>query len=415
MSLISHNVGASPSNYQPGNWINSTVSGAAPNVGANPTNYQPGNWVNTLLPANAYNVGTSVVGAVTIGTAPPVWALLSPDTVAPVVQNTNPSDLDTGVLKAKVLTLQVVDLGAALNPSSVRIYVEGNLAYDGSIDAFVAPYNGGSSAKSAVTNGFQFDINKTTQWGSFGTVSVQVQASDTFGNTLNTTYSFQIEDYGLPTISNNLPTGTGVLRTSAITFKTEDISESGIDQSTMDVSIGGADAILAGVFQAGWSGTIIANANNGYDVTINKTTDHASYASVTVNVSVDDNSSNNAALNWSFQVEDYLGPLISPTAPTSGQINVATSTNIVVTITDEQAVDLNTVRVLVDDGGGFVLAYEGGGSPAFKPGWDGAGSALTGGPTSYTVTIDKVSTFVENTAITVKVIADDTAANPERL
>jgi hypothetical protein len=346
----------------------------------------------------------------------PDW---EPDVVPPYLDNEDPADLDTGVLKDKILTFDLLDLESAINLATVNISVEGSIAYQGSTDTFTAPYNGGGSGKSAIVGppgGYNFTIQKTSNWTSSTNVEVRVVAEDAIGNPMDVTYNFDIEDWAGPIISANTPTGSGISKTTSIYFEADDEAlGSGVDSATLAVDVDGANAIIGGVFQSGFSGTITPDGSGGYDVTINKTGDYPSYGSIAVDVSVDDNDGNTGVLSWSFDVEDYLGPHVIPLSPTSGQTEVDIASNIRVRITDEQEVVLNTVRIEVDQGGGFELVFDGSTPPYFIPGWDGPSSALTGSSTDRTIEVDKVGSFPTNQLITVKVIADDPDANPERL
>jgi hypothetical protein len=216
-------------------------------------------------------------------------------------------------------------------------------------------------------------------------------------------------------MANNSPTGTGVVKNTPVYFELSDVGGSGIDQASLDVTIGGVAAITAGVFQAPFSGSIVANGSNGFDVTINKATDYGSYATISVVISVDDLEGQHAGFNWSFQIEDYLGPLVAPVSPTAGEPDVPLSANIQLRLQDENEVVLSTVRVYVDQGGGYELAFDGSVVPQFKPGWDGPLSSLTGPDNNRLIVIDKVGSLPPNTLITVKAIADDPDGNPERL
>lgn len=335
-----------------------------------------------------------------------------PDLTGPYLANRDPAPLETGVDKDKIISLDVLDDESEIALATVAIYVETNLAYLGSTDSFQAPYDGGGSARTPVALGHNFTIDKTASYGSLESISVRVVAEDIWGNPLDQTYSFTIEDYEGPTFHNNSPTGTGVSKTAPIYFETRDGTQ--VNQATLDVSVGGQAAIVDGSFQSGWGGSITPNAFNGYDVTLNRTGDHPSFAELLVDIYVEDTDGNPGTLNWSFRVEDYLGPLIIPVSPTAGQMNVPIDSNIVVRMTDEDAVVQSTILVEVNiDGGGYVTAYSG--VTGFQPGWDGPESALTGLANDRYLTIDQVLFFPEDVTVEIRVTADDPTGNHERM
>jgi hypothetical protein len=285
-----------------------------------------------------------------------------PDVAGPELSNQNPAPTDVGVDKDANVLFRLTDPEDALDLTSVLIYVEGALAYRGDTDTFLAPYNGGSSAKASVTNGYDFTIDKTSSYGSYATIIVRVVAADTAlptPNTIDVSYSFRIEDYTNPTIESNSPTGTGVSKTALIEFVTKDAGGSGVKLSSINVTVDGDDAITAGSFEPGWGGVgsaIVANGFNGYNVAIDKETDHPSYSTVSVSAGITDEESNPATLGWTFDVEDYEGPLVTPTSPTNGEVEVDIDENIVVKVEDDQSIDLSTLQVEVDPGTGFEVA-----------------------------------------------------------
>jgi hypothetical protein len=338
----------------------------------------------------------------------------------PYLQNEDPEDLDTGVLKDKVLTFEVVDDISGVDLTTVMVYVEGNLAYNGSTDTFNAPYDGGSSAHSVVTgppSGYHFDIQKTSDWDSYSSVSVRVVAEDSAANELDTTYSFTIEDWAGPTFANNSPTGTGVSKSTSVSVDINDVGGVGVDNTTIDVDIDSTNAVIDGVFQAGFSGTIVANGSNGYTVTVDKDTDYDSLDTISVDVYAEDLSANSGTFNWSFEIEDYLGPLVGPTSPTQDQTGVALDSNIEFTLIDESGTVLSTLVIEVDitgTGTSYETAYTG---EAFQSGWDGPESAIVIPESTklIQVTIDPVLNLPADTLIYVRVTAQDLFGNDERL
>lgn len=340
----------------------------------------------------------------------------APDTNAPVVTNQSPAPSDTGVAVGTNIQFDLTDLDPGLDLTTVEIYIESTLSYRGDTDSFIGPYGGAGSTKSGISNGFQFLFNPTSDFPSWELVSVQVIADDLNGNHLDTTYTFRIEDVNAPTLVNESPTGSGVSQSANISFELHD-DGSGVDSGTLTVVVEGDAAIVNGVFQPPWTGTIVANLFNGYDVTINAPgSGWPSYDIIDVEISVDDVAANHADLGWSFSVEDVLGPRIIPVAPVAGEPEISIAANIEIRFQDEHEVVLTSMKVYIDQGGGgFELAYEGGGSPDFKPGWDGPASGLSGTANNRLLVIDKAGSLPPNTLITVWVFAQDPDGNTERL
>jgi hypothetical protein len=344
--------------------------------------------------------------------------------LAPYIESQDPAPFASGVGRNKIIEFDLLDINSDLLLSSVLIYVEGALAYRGDTDTFIAPYNDGGSARSVVVGppaGHHFAIDKSVAWDSYSTVTVRVVATDSLLQSLDTTYQFYIEDWAAPTIDTPFPAHTtlDVSETSLISFSTHDPSGSGIDSATINCTVNGTDAIINGVFETGWDGVgslIAANGTDGYDVTIEKVDPMGSYELHTVIANADDNSGNSAPqLLWWFRTEDYLGPLVAPVDPTNGQSAVPVTNHVIVDVTDEQLVSSNSVKVEVDLGFGFVLAYEQGAFTEFKSGYDGPDSGITTISGGYRVTIDLTTDFPLATEVSIRVTADDPEGNPERL
>jgi len=345
-----------------------------------------------------------------------VWGFAVRDYEAPTLQNLVPDHLDTGVLISSNVVLEIVD-PSGVDPAETVITIEGSVAWTGD-----APAAGFAGSKSVVADGYQYTLNPDVDFPFDTQIDIDVVAKDlsAAANTLNTSYYFETEeDVTAPTFTNKLPapSSTGNVETSNVSVSVNDVGGTGVVQSTINMSIGGVDAIINGVVQTGFDGvgsSISANGSNGFDVVIDKTTDYDEYEWVTVEVSAEDNEGNLGATTWSWRVVDYLGPLVTPVDPIAGESGVAVDAVIEVNVTDAQSIDAG-LTVEVDRGAGFELAFEEGGSPQFKPGFDGPSSAKTSVAGGYKVVIDPVVDFDLATTVFVRVTGQDPDGNPTRL
>lgn len=379
-----------------------------------------------INPADEYPVATKVYsfwglyGGLETSEEPAI----TPDADPPYLTNLDPLSGAGQVSKTKLVKFDINDDGLGVELTLVKVFVNGALAYNGATNTFIAPYNGASSLVDFTGSPavLKFTINRTSDWPSYTDISIRVIAGDKtpIANYLDTTYSFKIEDYEVPILLFPFPTGTGVSKSTNIGFTLADVAGSGVDAATINVLVNGSPAIVDGAFQTGYDGPgsqIIANVpQNGFDVTIDRTTDYTTYGLVVVGVTFDDNEGRQGSYNWNFRVEDYLGPLVSPVAPLNGEEGVSLSQSIQVQISDEQDIQSGTTLIEIDvGGGGFQVAYEDGGSPEFKPGWNGPASQVVSGAGVKNITIDPVATFPFATVVTVRVTSLDVEGNPERL
>ena len=162
-------------------------------------------------------------------------------------------------------------------------------------------------------------------------------------------------------------------------------------------------------------GSTITQIPRGYEFSISKNSLWPSWHIVTVRVVGQDIFGNTGDQSYQFRIRDYLGPLVTPIYPTLGQVFVSVDTNVTVSITDEQLLQDHTIRVEIDQGHGWEMAYEEDGTPEFKPGWDGPGSQVEPVSGGVVITIDPMLPFPSATTIYVRVTALDSAGNEARL
>jgi len=124
------------------------------------------------------------------------WGTGDYDELPPIVQNQAPAPGDTGVSTSVHVTLDLIDPQPApsgINLATVLIYVEGVIAYNGASDTFPAPFNGAFSARTVITDGFHFVIDKTSNISVGTLIPVRVVAQDNTGNLYDQTYTFSTQ------------------------------------------------------------------------------------------------------------------------------------------------------------------------------------------------------------------------------
>lgn len=340
------------------------------------------------------------------------------DLAPPLLQNLNPPSGAPSHPYTSPIVLEVVDYKSGVAASTVIITVGGVVAWTSN-----AQQNGWAVLKETVsygvgTGGFRYTLSNPSGIP-IGPVNVRVQASDSYSPplSLDTTYPITVVDVVAPTFTLPSP-GVGTIgnsKTALVSFTLDDPG-GGVNLASLDVVIGGLNAILGGLFQSGFQGAFssITPVGTTYQVVVDKQVDYPSFADITVTVDAEDSSGNPVSAAWSWKVEDYLGPVATPVNPTAGQTNVAVSTNIVISLADEDGVDLDTLVVEVNRGSGYELAFVYTDNPKFHSGWNGASSSIVLTPL-VTITIDPESPLPPNTTISVRVTALDLTGNEVRL
>jgi hypothetical protein len=215
-------------------------------------------------------------------------------------------------------------------------------------------------------------------------------------------------DVTAPVVTNNTPTGSYVSRATDIEFDISDTG-SGVDSTTITVTVDGNNAIVNGVFQAGYVGSIVGTAAS-YHVTINPDSDLPNFSSVPITVDADDlEVPPNAMLtfNWSFTTDDTTVPFVTSNSPTGS--GVAVTALVEFDLSDAgTGVDLGSVDVTI----GGASAFAG---SKFQTGFDGPASDLddSGAPNVYGFTIDASPDYAEYTTYETIVNASDFRVVPE--
>ncbi len=113
---------------------------------------------------------------------------------------------------------------------------------------------------------------------------------------------------------------------------------------------------------------------------------------------------------------DNRGCLVVPVYPAQNAGGVETDDKITITIANEDRVKASTILIEVDRGAGFEAAFRyADTAERFKSGWDGPTSQWSVEGGVYTIVIDPTEDFSAGTLISVRVTAEDPAADPERL
>ena len=178
---------------------------------------------------------------------------------------------------------------------------------------------------------------------------------------------------------------------------------------------GAVDTFVAPYDGVGSVRADIAGPPAGHHFEIQKDSSWVGGSSISVRVVAQDIGGAPLDQVWYVTAEN-LGPLITPLSPISAETEVDVNSNISIRIQDNNGISGGSIRVFVKEGiGDWELAYDGGGSPQFKEGWDGPDSSLSGNSTDKTLIIDKVGRFSQSMQVSVWVFAQDLSGRSERL
>jgi hypothetical protein len=117
-----------------------------------------------------------------------------PDLDLPVLSLQSPANGATFVPNNTPLKFRLTDTTSPIDLASVQVFVtQGQIRKQVvMLGVFVPPYNSGSSATANASQGFDFVIIPNSLWVNGATIVVDLQATDSFCNTLTASWSFEI-------------------------------------------------------------------------------------------------------------------------------------------------------------------------------------------------------------------------------
>lgn len=326
------------------------------------------------------------------------------DTSPPVLQNTNPSDMDTGVAVDANVVLEIIDLGSGVDASTVVLTVDGATAWTGD-----AQQAGFVVTKLAITNGFRYTINPDVDFDEWKWIVVHVYAADNapIPNILDQSYQFKTEDVTAPVLGGQNPFSgqIDVSRSANVVLELTDTG-AGLDEASVVLTVEGAVAYSGGVEQPGFTVTKLAIAD-GFRYTINPDTNFGSYQTVDVGVYAEDLATipNVLSTSYNFRTLDDVAPYLANQDPFPGQTGVSPVTNITLDVLDAGAGVAAATIVLRVNG---TIAWQ---SDTQQPGFVVTKTVVAGG-FHYVINPDSVLPLGTNT---VRVVADDLATTPNTL
>ena len=324
------------------------------------------------------------------------------DNIAPGISSRTPAPGINNAGQLPLISFQLTDnLGIISNKISVT--AGGRQAITNG--AFLTGFTGSISS-----NGTGFDISLTaeTSFAFSSNVQIQVHAEDAQGNALNDSWSFSIKtDDEPPQISGRFPqpAATGQPRTANIVFTAAD-ADSGIDITSVDVTVNGISAVQNGSGTTGYVFSYTAT-NGGFICTVNPETDFTYEQAITVTAAFRDNSANKNryTTTWTFTVEsDSTAPILTALSPSPNASGINTNSLISMQLSDESGLDNATVLLAVN--GQTALS-----NGSFLAPYNGPLSQMSSSGGIISLTVDSSSPFPYKSTNTISLSARDSAGN----
>jgi hypothetical protein len=336
--------------------------------------------------------------------------------------NQVPAPDDIGIARDTNIQLSVADSANNIDLTTAKIWVDSALAYDGSaVPAFQPGFDGPASAQSGTPAQYDFTIDPTTDFDYDATVTVDVYAENDVGHILDTGYSFSVtQDVTEPALDNRSPSPgqINVAWDSDVYLEVYEV-ETLVARNSIEVSVAGTLAFVAGSFQPGFTGSVLpADATaERYYVTINPAADFPDGTIVEIHVEADNTSVPVDHLDTTYDFTTYAdttAPVLQNQLPVPGAALQAKDTNVYLEIADaETGVKFSSITIDIDRGSGYETVFTAG---AFVGDYDGSvvpDPVL--GTKQYNVTIDPGTDFAEGTAPVVRVQCTDNATTPNSM
>lgn len=268
---------------------------------------------------------------------------------------------------------RITDVGSGVDESTLTVFVNetgpsGTSSFSAVSSGVIDPAFSTGSSITKIGNDIDVLLTRDTEYLSSAQMEVLISVSDE-SNTLivpnadPVSFEFSIIDVQPPIITNLIPgiEATNVAETSTISLTFRDENGSGIDLTSVNITLNGLDAVVNGQLQSSLLNlslsmiitTPFPSSTDFESVTfILKTIDDLSSARpVQVVAQGRDNRGNDVSLIYSFRVRDYLPPRIEKTFPADANDHILPSTDIrfkIIEESDGYGVDFDTLSVEVD-------------------------------------------------------------------
>ncbi len=330
---------------------------------------------------------------------------IAADTTDPTTSSYTPANSATGVARNTIIQFTMAD-DDQVQMSDISVTVGGQSAISGGV--FQTGYSGVSSQITPVGSGYQITIDREADFSFSDSVTVVANGKDMSGNSVSDSISFTVTADNIdPAISGETPAdgATGIGLNDNISFSLSDNIQ--VASNTISATIGGNPAIINGVFQSGFGGTIAVNGL-GYIVTVNPNSTFTFGTPVSVNVTAEDSAGNSINPTWSFTTKsDDTVPVISGQNPAGGATGIVKAQSVVFTVTDESGIDPDKINVKI---GGNNAVVNGNGQVGYS-----YTKSPVSNPDGYQVTVNPDSDFNYDQVVSVFVDVKDSSVNENQL
>jgi hypothetical protein len=184
------------------------------------------------------------------------------------------------------INLSINDNATGVDGDTVELTVGGLLAWQSDTEQ-----SGFSVTKTAVSNGFQYNINPDVDFPSYSEIRIDAYAADNNENVMDSYYVFQTMDLEAPFVKNQLP-GDLATEVSQNIFIQFDVygRNTGVDQYSIDAYVNNRLAMEDGYFVAPFdevgsaSYSTSVDGYDGYHIIIDRDVSYTSEGTVLIDI-----------------------------------------------------------------------------------------------------------------------------------
>jgi len=357
----------------------------------------------TLCPAVPFNeleiITVIVTGDdITGNTGASTFAVSTAELTPPTILNLNPAPNETGVDAQSSIVFEMHDSsGTGVNTSLLSVNVDdGEAVINGVAQtgfSLVITPKTVVDEFSLQFDGYSFAVTRDAPFTPGREIAVDVDGYDAYGNRATLVYDFTVAADTTPPVITFVPVDgtTGNNRDQIVTVDVVDVI--GVDTATVDITVNGNQAVLAGAAVAPFDVTIsdivtTPGVIDGYRYVIDTELNFVFNETVPTVATASDIFANSASATASFTTfDDVTSPTITGITPRDEQLEVSLRPEITFTVRDayDIAFDLTSVDIgneqairngLIQSGFSMNQARISGGTEGVDPG-DGYSIIIT--------------------------------------
>jgi hypothetical protein len=270
-----------------------------------------------------------------------------PETDPPIFINTDPYPDEQDVQLNSSISFTVRDqAGSGINLDSLLVNISNQPAMAG--NQFQDGYHGSIVF---IGDGYDITIDPDNNLPNYENINVSLYVEDYVSNAGTLLYHFRTLDENAPVFEHIFPypSQENVPTDTAIRFEFNDVTDSGTNISTLNISMQGTLVVVDGSAQDGYDIEIWHNEKDGYNVQLFMPSSLPEYRSIPIILSGYDNAGNFGNISYNWITADETPPEFDNLVPSYPGSKISGTDPIFVDIIEPNSgLDINSLGVEID-------------------------------------------------------------------